>query len=197
MSCRWGARGLGNNFRPGGALASAQYLRAMNAMNTYTRPASTLGIPPKPRRALTSDEVDTGHGHSPNHGQRYSEQSAESIGRPSDLGQPFIELSSLESDGLHREGDHTLHRAASEASLRVESPVWVADADTLPHSPQHVLSQQRSPQPSPLQHRSVSQPEISLQQGLELGVGEEDEYGQWERTTGPDDEVDDPHTHLL
>ena len=178
-------------------MASAQYLRAMNAMNAYTRPASTLGMPPKPRRALTSDEVDTGHHQSPNHGQRYSEQSAESIGRPSDLGQPFIELSSLESDGLHSEGDHTLHRAASEASLRVESPVWVAGAESLPHLPQHMSPRQHSPQPSPLQHKSVSQPETRLQQGLETGIGDADEYGHWDRTTDADDEADDPHTHLL
>ena len=165
----------------------------MNAMNTYARPASTLGMPATTRRALTSDDVDTGHGYeqSADNGQRYSEQSAETIGRRGEQGQPFIELSSFESLSPMRD---SLHRAVSEASLRVESPMWIGDVEALPDSPQQHLALH----PSPLQQSSSVQESSALHQHAPQRMDDtEDEYGQFESTAGVEDVNDDPHLRLL
>lgn len=176
----------------------------MNAMNSYTRPASGLGMPARTRHAVTSDEIDD-HGQPGNQGQRFSEQSAESIEgldqRPGDLQQPFIELSNFESD---RNGGHLLQRAVSEASLLVESPVWVGDEEEPPQSPQQQSSAHHSPQQHSmqrsrlLQHSSSVQHEPAGQQEPFQTQGDvNDGFGLWDDTTDPEDVNDDPHTRLL
>lgn len=180
----------------------------MNAMNSYARPASGLGMPARTRHAVTSDEVEAGHGHSDALGQRYSEQSAESVvamdKQGSSLQQPFIEMSTLESGSPGRHGNHVLQKAVSEASLHIESPVWVAEAEDLPSSPQHLsapqqhahrLSQGQAPL---LQQSSAMQQSLASQQdALLTETGVNDDYGQWESTAGVEDNNDDPHTRLL
>ena len=117
---------------------------------------------------MTTDEIET---HSSTQSQRLSQQSAESIERPSSTNQPFIELSSFPSVSSAIQGAQTLHRAGSEASLPVGSPTWEGEASTLQDAPQDSLHT----------------------------VPEQDqEYGQWESTRTTDDVVDDdPHRRLL